>query len=93
MSVDTFDDVCNSLKFAGIDLILQLPCDRISPLLFVLTEKFKDIGILISDLSDRLSSGFIRVSIGTREENEAFITGYMRIREAYDRRQLFGLAP
>jgi len=48
--------------------------------------KFKDIGILISDLSNQLPSGFIRVSIGSREENEAFITGYMRIREAYDRR-------
>ena len=55
--------------------------------------KFKDIGILISDLSNQLPSGFIRVSIGSRKENEAFITGYMRIREAYDRGQLFGLAP
>ena len=45
--------------------------------------KLADIGILISDLSNQLSSGFIRVSIGNREENDAFITGYMKIREIY----------
>lgn len=46
--------------------------------------RFREIGILISDLSNQLSSGFIRVSIGTHEENDAFITGYMKIREACD---------
>ena len=46
--------------------------------------KFADIGILISDLSNQLAPGFIRISIGTREENDAFIAGYMRIRETYD---------
>ena len=45
--------------------------------------KLADIGILISDLSNQLSSGFIRVSIGNREENDAFITGYMKICEIY----------
>ena len=45
--------------------------------------KFRDIGILILDLSNQLSSGFIRVSTGTREENDAFIAGYKIIREAY----------
>ncbi len=46
--------------------------------------KLRDIGILISDLSNQLSSGFIRVSTGTREENDIFIAGYKKIRKAYD---------
>ncbi|TKJ27556.1 MAG: hypothetical protein CEE40_13080 [Chloroflexi bacterium B3_Chlor] len=46
--------------------------------------KFRGIGILVSDLSNQLPPGFIRVSIGTREENDAFITGYLTIREAYE---------
>ncbi|MBC2711797.1 MAG: histidinol-phosphate aminotransferase family protein [Desulfosarcina sp.] len=47
--------------------------------------KLADIGILISDLSNQLPSGFIRVSIGNREENDAFITGYMKICETYSK--------
>ena len=47
--------------------------------------KFADIGILISDLSNQLTRGFMRVTIGTREENDAFIDGYMKIRQAYSR--------
>ena len=47
--------------------------------------KFADIGILISDLSNQLAPGFMRVTIGTCEENDAFIDGYMKIREAYSR--------
>jgi histidinol-phosphate aminotransferase len=46
--------------------------------------RFAEIGILVSDLSNQLPAGFIRVSIGTREENDAFIRGYMRIHESYD---------
>lgn len=46
--------------------------------------KFRDIGILISDLSNQLSPGFIRISIGTREENDIFIAGYKKILEACD---------
>jgi histidinol-phosphate/aromatic aminotransferase/cobyric acid decarboxylase-like protein len=30
-----------------------------------------------------LPSGFVRVSIGTGEENDAFIAGYVKIRKAY----------
>jgi histidinol-phosphate aminotransferase len=47
------------------------------------SRKLRDIGILISDLSNQLPSGFIRVSTGTREENNTFIGGYKKIREAY----------
>ncbi len=46
--------------------------------------KFREIGILVSDLSNQMPSGFIRVSIGTRKENDAFISGYTGIREAYE---------
>lgn len=46
------------------------------------SRKLRDIGILISDLSNQLSLGFIRVSVGTREENDIFIAGYKKIREA-----------
>jgi histidinol-phosphate aminotransferase len=46
--------------------------------------KLRDIGILISDLSNQLPSGFIRVSTGTSEENDTFIAGYKKIRKAYD---------
>jgi len=48
-----------------------------------LVRKFNDMGIHILDLSDQLSPGFIRVSIGTRDENDAFIKGYTEIRETY----------
>jgi histidinol-phosphate aminotransferase len=46
-----------------------------------LVRKLSDIGIQISDLSDQLSPGYIRVSIGTSVENETFINGYMKIRK------------
>ncbi len=46
--------------------------------------KFRETGILVSDLSNQMPAGFIRVSIGTREENDAFIAEYMRIRESYE---------
>lgn len=49
-----------------------------------LVRKLKDIGILISDLSDQLSSGFIRISTGTREENDSFLAGYKKILGASD---------
>ena len=49
-----------------------------------IVSKFRDRGVLISDLSSQLSPGFVRVSIGTREENDAFISGYAEIRQAHD---------
>jgi len=47
-----------------------------------IVRRFRDIGVLIADLSNQLPPGFVRVSVGTREENDALITGYMKIREA-----------
>jgi histidinol-phosphate aminotransferase len=46
--------------------------------------KLRDTGILIHDLSNQLPSGFIRISTGTREENDAFIAEYKKICKAYD---------
>jgi len=48
-----------------------------------IVSRFRDIGVLISDLSHQLSPGFVRISIGTREGNDALITGYVKICEAY----------
>jgi len=42
--------------------------------------KLRDVGILISDLSNQLPPGFIRISTGTREENDIFVAGYKKIR-------------
>jgi histidinol-phosphate/aromatic aminotransferase/cobyric acid decarboxylase-like protein len=47
-----------------------------------MVRKLDDIGIQILDLSNQLAPGFIGVSIGTREENDTFIEGYMKIRAA-----------
>jgi histidinol-phosphate aminotransferase len=46
-----------------------------------LVRKFNDMGIQILDLSDQLAPGFIRVSIGTRYENDAFVKGCTKISE------------
>jgi len=46
--------------------------------------KLRDLGILVSDISNQLSSGFIRISIGTCEENDIFIAGYKKILKACD---------
>jgi histidinol-phosphate aminotransferase len=48
-----------------------------------IVKRLRDIGILVLDLSNQLPSGFVRVSIGTGEENDAFIAGYLKIRETY----------
>ena len=49
-----------------------------------IVRRFRDIGVLITDISNQLPPGFVRVSIGTRKENDAFIAGYIKIREACD---------
>jgi histidinol-phosphate/aromatic aminotransferase/cobyric acid decarboxylase-like protein len=48
-----------------------------------LVRKLDDLGIQILDLSDQLSPGYIRVSIGTSDENDAFKKGYKKILETY----------
>jgi histidinol-phosphate aminotransferase len=45
-----------------------------------LVRRLDNMDIQILDLSDQLSPAFIRVSIGTPDENDAFIQGYLKIR-------------
>ncbi|MEA3345675.1 MAG: aminotransferase class I/II-fold pyridoxal phosphate-dependent enzyme [Chloroflexota bacterium] len=46
--------------------------------------RLRDAGVLVLDVSDQLPPGFIRVSIGTREENDAFLTRYAKVRQSCD---------
>ena len=50
--------------------------------------RFRDLGVLVSDLSDRLPPGFIRVSVGTREENDMFLDTCMKILEEHESKRL-----
>ena len=50
--------------------------------------RFRDLGVLISDLSDQLPPGFIRVSVGTREENDVFLNTCMSILEEDESKRL-----
>ena len=43
-------------------------------------------GVLVSDISGQFTSGAIRVSVGRREENDAFIDAYREIQETEDRK-------
>jgi len=43
--------------------------------------KLKEMGVLVSDISGQFISGAIRVSVGWREENDAFIDAYRRVVE------------
>jgi histidinol-phosphate aminotransferase len=47
-----------------------------------IARRLGDVGVLISDVSNQLPPGFIRVSVGAREENDAFLAAFMEIREA-----------
>ena len=40
--------------------------------------RLRDEGVLVSDVSNQLPSGFIRVSVGTRQENDAFLAAFER---------------
>lgn len=48
-----------------------------------MADRLTDRGILISDLSNQLPAGFIRVSVGNRRDNDAFITGFTKIHDRY----------
>ena len=49
-----------------------------------ITGMFRDIGILILDLSNQISPGFIRVSIGNPEENDMFLKEYMNFSNLFN---------
>lgn len=42
----------------------------------------RDAGVLVSDVSNQLPPGFIRVSVGTREQNDAFLAAFRQIKES-----------
>jgi histidinol-phosphate aminotransferase len=44
-------------------------------------ERLKDADVLVSDVSNQMPSGFVRISIGTRKENDAFLTRYKKVRQ------------
>lgn len=43
MPNNVIDDVCTAVDNAGVNILLQLPCDRIAPLLFELNKRFSNI--------------------------------------------------
>jgi histidinol-phosphate aminotransferase len=44
-----------------------------------MARRLKDAGVLVSDVSNQLPPGFIRVSVGTRQENDAFLAAFREI--------------
>jgi len=46
-----------------------------------IARRLREVGIFVSDVSDQLPPGFIRVSVGAREENDAFIAQYAKINQ------------
>jgi histidinol-phosphate aminotransferase len=51
--------------------------------------QFRDLGVLVSDLSTQLPPGFIRVSVGTHEENNVFLDSCMKILKEHGSKHLF----
>jgi len=52
--------------------------------------RLAEMGVLVSDVSNQLPPGTIRVSVGTPEENDAFLAAFRQIREideSLDRRR------
>ncbi len=50
-----------------------------------ISARLKNIGVLVSDISSQLAPGSIRVSVGIREENDAFINVFRRILKEAER--------
>lgn len=46
-----------------------------------IADRLRNMGILVSDVSSQLAPGSIRVSVGTHQENNAFIDGIKKILE------------
>ena len=44
-------------------------------------EELRQRGVLVMDVSNQLGPGFIRVNLGTPDENEAFLRTYRTIRK------------
>ena len=72
-------------RIIGIDAVIDgnLAGTDLNEKGILLVRKINDMGIQILDLSNQLAPGFIRVSIGTRDENDAFIKGCTKIHGTY----------
>ena len=46
--------------------------------------RLRDVGVLVADVSNQLPPGFFRVSIGTPEENDAYLARYLELRRTHD---------
>jgi len=51
------DTVSSSLRRAGVDAILQLPCGKIEPLLGILAEQFYDIPLTREEEGPGIAAG------------------------------------
>ena len=45
-----------------------------------LVSRLRDVGVLVSDVSNQLPPGFVRVTVGTPKENNTFVARYMEVR-------------
>jgi histidinol-phosphate aminotransferase len=48
-----------------------------------LATRLRDAGVLVFDVSNQLPPGFVRVTVGTPEENDAFVARYVEVRRTY----------
>jgi histidinol-phosphate/aromatic aminotransferase/cobyric acid decarboxylase-like protein len=44
-----------------------------------MARRLRDAGVLVADVSEQLPPGFIRLSVGTQIENDAFLTACAKI--------------
>ena len=79
---ETLNDNLRGQAYKSVTNFLLIKTD-----VFNIVEKLANVGIRVSDLSNQLPSGFIRVSIGNREDNDAFIAGYTKICEKYSQKK------
>jgi histidinol-phosphate aminotransferase len=49
-----------------------------------LAERLREAGVLVSDVSNHMPPGFVRVSVGTPEENDVFLARYKKVCQSCD---------
>ena len=59
MTNNVIDDVCNAVENAGVNILLQLPCDRIAPLLFELNKRFSSIPLTREEEGVGIAAGVV----------------------------------
>jgi len=75
----------SGLSFAGLvadhaNLALARTLDKA----FGLAEELRDEGVLVLDLSNQLGPGYIRVAVGTPEQNDTFVGAYRSVTQRRD---------